>query len=952
MSFPCHGCDRVFDSEGALSLHAERTRNPACRAESLEVGAIHFVDSEDEDADTNMGDPPSSSDSLSPPHFQGDLFGAHYDESDFEPFGDPVNNIHSATSEGEMDMDDNDRIDMDYIDHHSESSSEDEDELAANPGAELPGRPQSPLPPPARDARIRIETALRDKLYSTPYPSAKAGAPLEKSQLKAGYHLYANALQSQHNPYAPFKSELDWHVARWAKLRGPGSTAVTELLSIPENTRELNGLIDQIPNLRPRFKLKEIMMAGEIYEVYFRDALECVRVLFAEPEFAQYMVTKPERFYADADKTKRVYWDMHTAKWWWATQCELDSEKEGGTVVPIIISTDKTQVTLFRNKMAYPVYLTIGNLPKEIRRKPSQRGQVLLGYLPTTKLDHITNASARRRMLANLFHASMREVLSPLKQAGEDGVGMMRGDGLVFRCHPIFAAYVGDYLEQLLVAGVKYGECPICQAPREKMCDPETRYPFRDLEAVLEILAIADDRPADYLKECKHAGVRPIYRPFWDDLPYSDVFLSITPDILHQLYQGVIKHLVSWIKSAYSHAEIDARCRRLPRNHNVRAFMKGITGLEKLTGQEHGDIARILLGLIADLRLPNGMSSARLVKATRAMLDFLYLAQYPVHSTETLDLLDDARKRFHHNKSIFEDLGIRTQWGLPKLHSLDHYRPAIERLGTPDNFNTEYTERLHINFAKDAYEASNKKDEYPQMTQWLDRLARDYGAVNFRHALARYIVQQNQPNLSGPRQRRNLEIEAVYKHIPFVQVPVFYKVRFWSEDFPRFRNSNTYDVVHCRPSYPSKRDPRKIVPGRFDTVLVSDGSAQHDAGPRSIQHYCVARVRTVFVLPQSGRQLLLQGANQTIHLAYVEWFTPFSAAPDSTHGMYKISPAYRDGIRATSVIPLSNIFCSVHLFPIFGPVVDRTWTADGVLDQCPRFYVNPFSDRHAFGTIL
>ncbi|KAI0072677.1 hypothetical protein K474DRAFT_1686544 [Panus rudis PR-1116 ss-1] len=905
MSFPCHGCSVNFKSEGALFLHAKRTRNPACRAqaETLDIGALDFDDSDHEDTDTDMDDPP------------------------------------------------------------------------------------------ARDARIRIEAALRNKLHSTPYPSAKAGAPVEKPQLKAGYHLYAETLQSD-NPYAPFKSELDWHVARWAKLRGPGSTAVTELLSIPElcnrldlsykNTRELNSLIDQIPNLRPRFKLKEITIAGEIYEVYFRDALECVRALFAEPEFARYMVTKPERFYADADKTKRVYWDMHTAKWWWATQCELDSEKEGGTVVPIIISTDKTQVTLFRNKMAYPVYLTIGNLPKEIRRKPSQRGQVLLGYLPTTKLDHITNASARRRMLANLFHASMREVLSPLKQAGEDGVEMMRGDGLVFRCHPIFAAYVGDYLEQLLVAGVKYGECPICQAPREKMSDPETQYPFRDLEAILEILAIADDRPADYLKECKHAGIRPIYRPFWDDLPYSDVFLSITPDILHQLYQGVIKHLVSWIKSAYSHAEIDAR-----------SFMKGITGLEKLTGQEHGDIARILLGLIADLRLPNGMSSARLVKATRAMLDFLYLAQYPVHSTETLDLLDDARKRFHNNKSIFEDLGIRTQWGLPKLHSLDHYRSAIERLGTLDNFNTEYTERLHIDFAKDAYEASNKKDEYPQMTQWLERkekvlqhgkfiewiqagqptlqnlnpiqptmsrillpqnpsvkqvdfskLERDYGAVNFRHALARYIVQQNQPHLSSSRQRRNLDVEAAYEHIPFVQVPVFYKIRFWSEDFPCFRNANTYDVVHCRPSYPSRRDPRKMVPGRFDTVLVSDGHAQHSLD------YCVARVRTVFTLPRSGRQLLPQGPGQPLYLAYVEWFTPFSATPDPTHGMYKVSPAYSNGVRSTSVIPLSNIFRSVHLFPVFGPVVDRSWIADSVLDQCSRFYVNPFSDRHAFGTIL
>jgi len=63
-------------------------------------------------------------------------------------------------------------------------------------------------------------------------------------------------------------------------------------------------------------------------------------------------------------------------------------------IVPIIISSDKTQLTQFRGKQAYPVYLTIGNILKHIRRKPSRQGQVLLAYLPTSKLSHITNKSS------------------------------------------------------------------------------------------------------------------------------------------------------------------------------------------------------------------------------------------------------------------------------------------------------------------------------------------------------------------------------------------------------------------------------------------------------------------------------------------------------------------------------------------------------------------------------
>jgi len=72
----------------------------------------------------------------------------------------------------------------------------------------------------------------------------------------------------------------------------------------------------------------------------------------------------------------------------------LDKDKPSRTIAPIIISTDKTLLTLFRNKQAYPMYLTIGNIPKEICHKPSCRAYVLLGYLPTTRLENELNYSS------------------------------------------------------------------------------------------------------------------------------------------------------------------------------------------------------------------------------------------------------------------------------------------------------------------------------------------------------------------------------------------------------------------------------------------------------------------------------------------------------------------------------------------------------------------------------
>ncbi|THU80932.1 hypothetical protein K435DRAFT_694654, partial [Dendrothele bispora CBS 962.96] len=146
-------------------------------------------------------------------------------------------------------------------------------------------------------------------------------------------------------------------------------------------------------------------------------------------------------------------------------------------------------------------------------------------------------------------------------------------------------------------------------------------------------------------------------------------------------------------------------------------FLQGISSLSKITRQEHNEISCFLLSIIIDIPLPGSFSSMCLIRCVCALVDFLYLAQYPIHTDKTLKLLGDSLQKFHKNKDIFVDLGIQPHFRLPKLHFLNHYIQKIRYIGPYDNYNTEQTERLHSNFAKDGYQASNKKDEYTQMTK-------------------------------------------------------------------------------------------------------------------------------------------------------------------------------------------------------------------------------------------
>ena len=48
---------------------------------------------------------------------------------------------------------------------------------------------------------------------------------------------------------------------------------------------------------------------------------------------------------------------------------------------------------------------------------------------------------------------------------------MTSGDGIVCQGLPLFACFVGDYPEQVLVSGCKTGECPKCDIDGKKLGD-------------------------------------------------------------------------------------------------------------------------------------------------------------------------------------------------------------------------------------------------------------------------------------------------------------------------------------------------------------------------------------------------------------------------------------------------------------------------------------------------
>lgn len=64
------------------------------------------------------------------------------------------------------------------------------------------------------------------------FPLPTAGMPIPCSDRgPSSFEAYQQTVGSD-NDYAPFNSRLDWDIARWAKMHGLSSSAVTKLLEI------------------------------------------------------------------------------------------------------------------------------------------------------------------------------------------------------------------------------------------------------------------------------------------------------------------------------------------------------------------------------------------------------------------------------------------------------------------------------------------------------------------------------------------------------------------------------------------------------------------------------------------------------------------------------------------------------------------------------------------------
>ena len=159
-----------------------------------------------------------------------------------------------------------------------------------------------------------------------------------------------------------------------------------------------------------------------------------------------------------ASESHQIYSEMNTSDWRWDTQNQLPA---GATILPVICTSNKTQLTNFSgDQHAWPLYLKIGNIRKDIWRTPKKHAWILVVLIPCPP------KGAKNKNKA--WHSTFGTVLSPLRNFDNTGPGLKWNcaDGFQRQCYPLLAAWVGDYPEQVMITQVSYGSCPMCKIPK------------------------------------------------------------------------------------------------------------------------------------------------------------------------------------------------------------------------------------------------------------------------------------------------------------------------------------------------------------------------------------------------------------------------------------------------------------------------------------------------------
>src|SRR5258708_7904378 len=334
----------------------------------------------------------------------------------------------------------------------------------------------------------------------------------------------------------------------------------------------------------------------------------------------------------------------------------------GTTILGIIIVSDRTHLTNFTgDKKMHTVYLSIGNISKDVRQKHNSCAWLLVSKIPISKFLKTQFSGPKTKQEAmpgilshRLFHECMQQVLAPLRLDQRQYYVVPSPDGNSRLCMAVLMAWIADLEEQLLILGVQNLSCPVCTAVYHNLAENDGCGVCTGEATISALKEVQRRFPSASLYEFKQQVKRlskglsgTIEEPCWAGLGI-DPSVFIKQDILHGLHKFIWDHPGKWLKKLIGENEIDHHFIVQPPIHTQR-FTGGISKISQASRQEHRTYQRLMLPII----FGHEKVDAKVIDPLCSSLSFVYFPHYPFLSDPTLSKMKYLLSSFNRNKEVF-----------------------------------------------------------------------------------------------------------------------------------------------------------------------------------------------------------------------------------------------------------------------------------------------------------
>ncbi|KAG1782103.1 hypothetical protein EV702DRAFT_1177149 [Suillus placidus] len=666
----------------------------------------------------------------------------------------------------------------------------------------------------------------------------------------------------------------------------------------------------------------------------WRNGLEVVQDLFANPIFANHMTYDP---HVVIDGDERKYSEYFTAQQAFEIQDQLP---EGATIVPMIIASDKTPVTRHTGGLEmHPIFVTIGNIQSDVWMRATCQAWRCVAYMPIPKFIDV-HPDYQTILSQQLFHKCMDIIFADTK----------------------VTVMVGKF-----------------------MPNPAGHQAIACVSKVASPITLATSQSFEFQEEAKAHSLSGVHQPFWRNWRHSDPSRFLVGEILHTCHKFFFDHPFKWCKESVGKDELDILCQMKQmtgREHRdlQRTLVPSITGVvppQFVHAQSPVYSDTSIDSMVASLKEfhdhKHAILDAGTRRGTRGTLDNFIILK--------LELLQSFA-------SFTKDTGALIQWTADVTERLliTHCKHPFERTSRQSRTFTEQIIdilnreesmwrfqlylflRMHDSPLANAIVTEEQEvTETDPALAWITRVTPNdpnqrcfVGLCPVRNHFLKGILSSTATaafhvTVAPDRAKMSLnEIQQLYALPDFGRALSDYIAKAsggqfttaWSNDRGRLKTWNKFrlqlhSVFRSRMIMPSQvvqaAPPSEKFPlGNCNAVITQYGDQTVNL---------VAQVRAVFQ-PIVPRHITLPHYLADQPLLYVQYYEIVeNPGNQPAISMYTVARKYQEGptgqwMRLGAVIPLTDVTHAVELIPVYGQGANHT--------VYERFYLNNFSDKEVY----